>query len=387
MLLPFWPERKFTETVSYKTDIIKTVKGEQRIALREYPRRNYQYDFFVSEKDIPYLDKFMQQSTRGRFQMPMWSMLGWVNFINSNTFGNTSSMAVYHTPASSPDNNGVFFSRGNGDYAATTVTAKSGGNVIVNDAIVANWRNGYVMPVYQANMQGAMRYSRVAPDLFKFSISADTHANNFTLNKDVDLFLPFNNYYLFDRRPDASEEMEFGWEPDVSMFDTELATHYEIKSNRDVDEKYIRCAYRFNQKQYVEFLRLLQIHKGRQKQFWMPTWNNEVKLLEPLNSTSLRFRCEPNPNLPENFTGAIYFELKRDCDRRYRVNRCKIDFKNGVVELFSTLPDWIGRDTVKGVHLVQMYRFDQDDFTFTFDGLEYVTTSVKMKSVFFGMPA
>lgn len=119
----------------------------------------------------------------------------------------------------------------------------------------------------------------------------------------------------------------------------------------------------------------------------MPTWNNEVKLLEPLNSTSLRFRCEPNPNLPENFNGAIYFELKRDCDRRYRANRCKIDFKNGVVELFTTLPDWIGRDTVKGVHLVQMYRFDQDDFTFQFDGLEYVTTSVKIKSTFFGMPS
>ena len=75
-VFPFWPNyrRDFIERWEWKTDVIRAFNGdEQRIRLRQHPRRIFEYEVFARRTDRAALENYLWAGQTQLFAVPVWN--------------------------------------------------------------------------------------------------------------------------------------------------------------------------------------------------------------------------------------------------------------------------------------------------------------------------
>lgn len=86
---PFRPERPISEFLEFKTDIIQSVSGvEQRICLREFPRKAFRYDYFREQgNESRIMANYLTGIQGNRISVPIWPEA--MNITSAVTIGDT----------------------------------------------------------------------------------------------------------------------------------------------------------------------------------------------------------------------------------------------------------------------------------------------------------
>ncbi|WP_019865131.1 hypothetical protein [Methylovulum miyakonense] len=75
-VFPFWPnyKRDFIERWEWKTSVLTSFNGdEQRAAIRQYPRRSFEYQVFAQGSDKAALNHFLQAGASTLYGVPDWN--------------------------------------------------------------------------------------------------------------------------------------------------------------------------------------------------------------------------------------------------------------------------------------------------------------------------
>lgn len=74
-LWPFIPQREFTESLEWLTDVIRCKGGEQRFALRTVPRAGYLFNYLMDQRQFSLGKSYARAMTAEEVLLPLWGEL------------------------------------------------------------------------------------------------------------------------------------------------------------------------------------------------------------------------------------------------------------------------------------------------------------------------
>lgn len=267
---PFTPQSDLLESVEFKTDILTTKAAEQRIALRTQPRVGYQGTFFLDETNFSFVKAVMSQWGHRKFAFPLWPE---ATFVGALSFG-TSSISVDTTRTSYVAGAPVVIYQTSALYEAAEVSSLTASSLELKHPLVNGYTGAYVLPAAFAVADGGVSVERGASQqlvgraLFlstsTVDLSADTGKSQL---RGADLYL--------DRNMVVSSVAETLY-TDVEVLDNSFGVRVLMPQRDFSEHKQVLSFDCQTRDQLWEAKQWLYSLKGRQKSFFLPSWNRDL---------------------------------------------------------------------------------------------------------------
>lgn len=281
------PREQYTEILEWMTEILKTRKGEQRIAMREAPRQIFSYRFLRPPEEIAEIKVVVDDWNHRKFGLPVWK---------EHTAGidaDAGDTAInFDTSYRDYREDGFACLWENADKAiAVRVSNVRTDGIDLEQALEQDWSGALIMPMREA----------VVPEGFEFT-RGDTgrwirFSAIFIVSDNVDLSADasYDEYRGYDVLTDGNiiigniserihrplEQIDNGQGPitietkqDYSAFARTVGRY----------EKTLAGLWQWRQ--------WLHARRGKQKAFWLPSWNRDLRLAKTIASTDTEIDIE-----------------------------------------------------------------------------------------------
>ena len=370
----YWmPRRQFTEKLEWLTDLIETYSDEQRIALRIAPRRHITYSYTKTPhygSEIATLAKAWVFRTWG---VPIWAEAEKIASIPSG-----ATTISFNTKNASYDNAAFIWESDDKNEAVNIVTLRDNG-IDIDQPVKHNYSNALIMPLLFGIMQDGLHMKK---DYAVVQASA-----TFTIVDDK--YVGAQNYPTLDGYPilrDVGVKVEKFNERiyRASEFIDNGQGLIEIEPNRSIIEKTsLLGKVTANKTDLWRWRQFLHWISGRQKTFLLPTFMQDIHLIEMLGS------------------GATSAKIKGLGLSNYGTfpMRTAITFNDGSIQYrkimsASPIPDSddeyividqgftvnVYPEDVKRWEIINLMRLDTDEVTLEYNGL-IVKCSIPVRSV------
>lgn len=284
---PFMPQTRHNESLEWKTDLIPTFNNEQRLALRPEPRQEFTYDFQLDE----------YQFSRAKAITTRWA---------HRVYGIAAWAETTYVGALSAGATAVFFDTVNADYRANDIfliwESDTKFEAVENVEVLAD-RVNLVLPLendYTDAYVAPMRFARTLRGI-NYRRRSNVYATargTFLVTQNVDLgaTVGYDTYRSKDVIPDQTIIVSDPRERisrAVDMFDNGSGPiTVEIKNSWVNSTKMITFdtdtrAQRWAARQWIHSRR------GRQKAFWLPSWNRDLNSLVDVSAAATSLTCSP----------------------------------------------------------------------------------------------
>jgi hypothetical protein len=274
----FVPETSMIEAVEWKTDIIQCKSTEQRIAVRQEPRRSFTHKYVMEDYEFGQLKVSASGHGYRQYGVPVWSDYKYIGDIASgetvisiptdSTMFTIGELAIIYQDTMTHESSEIV------DMDATSITLAV--------PLTRGFLNAYVMPIVFANLMEGVKVSRTKDMLltgtanFLCTAPSDIAYTNKTQLRGYDL--------LLDRSVMVSAVSE-RIEREVNVFDDMVGsfalypkkTYYEYDQSLTFDTLTMEDLY--SVKQWLYTL------KGKQKGFFLPTWNSDYRIVTEILGT------------------------------------------------------------------------------------------------------
>ena len=284
---PFLPQTRHNESLEWKTDIISTFNNEQRLALRSEPRQEFTYDFQIDEYQFSRAKAISTQWAHRVYGIAAWAETTYVGALRA---GATA----------------VSFDTANADYRANDLfliwESDTKFETVENVEVLAD-RLNLVLPLendYTKAYVAPMRFARTlrGMDYRRRSNVYATARGTFLVTQNVDLgaTVGYDKYRSKDVIPDQTIIVSDPRERisrAVDMFDNGSGPiAVEIRNSWVNSTKMITFdtdtrAQRWAARQWIHSRR------GRQKAFWLPSWNRDLNSLVNASAAAISLTCAP----------------------------------------------------------------------------------------------
>lgn len=278
-LWPYVPQRGYTESMEWLTDVIGAKAAEQRLALRDFPRHGYSMNYLMDPDQFAKARNFARARSTQDFLLPLWGELTRVGPLSSGIqqIDLSTDFAQYSVGKS------MVVWESEDLYEVREVAVIDPGFVQFVDPLDETYSNAYVMPCRQvAFTQGidvgreaftcvksqARFVATEADDLASFADSRPQYrSHDLVLDRAV-LTSPVREQHYQD-----SQLMDSGtgivWRADELAYATlESVLSWQVHTPE----------------QLWALRSWLHTRRGRWKGFWMPTWNNDIVLTANIGS-------------------------------------------------------------------------------------------------------
>lgn len=281
------PREGYTEELQWKTNILKTRQGEQRVAYREAPRQIFNYDFLRPPREAAQVKTAADNWSYRRWGLPIWKeMTTGIDAVEGDASINfDTSYRDYRE-----DGLAVIWESADKAEAMTIINVRTDG-IDLNQGLQGSYTNALVMPLRKA----------ITPDGFSFARSRGKWINfsaTFLVIDNIDLSAASNyeQYGGYDVLTDGNiivGDMSERINQPVTQIDNGQGP-ITIETNQDYAE--------FRQivgkiENTVEGLWLwrqwLHSRYGKQKPFYLPSWNNDIQPVEIIDSSKTVFDISP----------------------------------------------------------------------------------------------
>ena len=271
MIWLWMPREEFTEEMCWNTNVIQTRNGEQRIAYLDAPRQTYNFSFSLPSDRYSDVKSSVDKWAHGVWGLPIWKEHSTV----SATAG--ASAIDFDTSCADYQEGGWAMLWESPDKAtALLITTVRVDGIDIDPVLGDTYENAWIMPMQRAILPEGMEFTRTP--------GQDAAATaSFLCNDTVD---------LSDTSP----------YPQYRGYDVVTNGHYAID---DLSERIIRPTTQIDNGQgpitvletqdYTQFARTLGLwtetkedlwalrqwlhaRRGRQKPFWLPTYNQDFTL-------------------------------------------------------------------------------------------------------------
>lgn len=284
---PYIPEYNHTESWQWATNIIPSFRKEQRIALRIAPRQTLNYRFVINEEEFSKLRAMATQWAHRVYGVPVWSECVWLNDgvpLGANEIRFPTANADFRP------NSVIGLWQSNGYAEAIEVTEVLADRVILKQPMDKAFGPCYVAPMrFARTMQGA-KMTRSHNHNIIVDAEFTSTENTFIGADDSPIYR--GAPLLLERPATISANNESIMRDIVTLENGTGVVHVDVNSNW-VD---IARSIAFTKGTRQEVFKLKQwIHSriGKQRAFWLPSWNTDLVLAELITQLSNTIVVKP----------------------------------------------------------------------------------------------
>lgn len=277
---PFVPQVGMTETLEWKTDIIQAKAAEQRISLRTTPRQSLQGEYWLEEWDYSRAKAMMRGWAHRFYAVPMWADAHYIGAVSPGTLTLTLDTTEGDFFAGAV----VVLFQENHQFEALEVDSLTTSSLTFKLATVGTYSSAWCIPVLFAQAEEGLSARRNADGIvfgnvaFLGTDTRDLGATTLPQLRGKDLLLSPSVFL-----GDLSEQVF----RDVEVLDDEIGVRV-LDPRRDFPE--FRQTLNFDVLTRAELWTLrrwLHSVRGKQKAFFVPSWNQDIAPLADIAPTDV----------------------------------------------------------------------------------------------------
>lgn len=371
VIWPFIPETGHDETLEWKTDIIPTFKAEQRLALRHEPRQAFRHQFLLDPDQFSRAKSMATQWAHRVYGIAVWAEASLVRGLSAG-----AEFVEFPTAfADYREGDLILLWENDRKLEALEITTVEPDGVNLRLPLEQDWNKCYVMPLRFARTLSGVEFSRshneyvVARALFDVSQNAD-------LGDNLDFPTYRGKPVLTDRSATVGNIRE------------RIARTIDVFDNGsgpisvDVDNDWVRnaqtIAFVKNTREDIwDLRRWVHARRGRQRAFWLPSWNKDLEVLQNIGEAGTAITVNPIGYPLYYDVKDIMVQLKNGAQHFRRVTSGSTDPDgNEALILDAPFGVEIFVEDIAFVCFMTHCRFDADRITFRHQTGGRVTTTI-----------
>ncbi|QMV29704.1 tail assembly protein [Vibrio phage vB_VnaS-AQKL99] len=285
---PYIPEGGYTETREWLTDVIRTRNKEQRLSLRQGPRKTVSYSYLLSNNDLANMWSHSAVWVNKLYAVPQWDKFLRVGAISKDAM----ELPIDGISLGLIASGFAFIYENNFTFEVRPLKSVSNDKIEFVDAVTRDYKDATVLPVDLQKHEQPLNVSRTA-----FGVSKARAV----WEKLDDTGLASNPFPLYLNRPvmldhilmnGASHSERFGYEMDRVDSETGLYTdfqeynwlsqsRFDLRWSCDTVDEYDRI------KGFLDYCR------GKQGEFFVPTWNTDLTLAQDIVQSDSALQVKP----------------------------------------------------------------------------------------------
>ena len=277
---PFMPQTKVRERLEWKTSILPSYDKEQRHALRIAPRQSFAYEFMCSPSQFSRMKAAAFQWSHRLYGVPVWyeavksaNLSAGTATINVDTRYSDFVVGSYALIWSSDTANEV-----------AEILSKTTTSITIKRSLTASYTSPLVVPVQLGFTPNGVQFQRTASELTIANAEFEVTGN--TLVSLTYSPTTYKGYYVVTDRTLILGGVDESIARELDVIDNEtgarvLDSTSNIGIRRGVATATAKTiAERWKVRSWFHSL------KGKQKAFWMSTWNKDMELSTLLLNSS-----------------------------------------------------------------------------------------------------
>lgn len=357
VVFPYKPTQDFNESFEWFTDVIKSKSTEQRIALRDVPRLLLSYNFVLSSAEYSRLKAISNKWLNQVFAVPYWPDKTFVGNVNES-----STSINLDTSLKDFRSNDLIFVFNEDVFEAVEVLTVSSSSIQLARPFRITILNAYVVPLRYARLSGELTISRGSDQLIWCKALFIVQRN--ALSASISQFTKFLNTPVllddvYNTSPiDHSISRESEWFDNNSG---KQSVESLLDYNTATQNLNVNVFSKIKLNQYKGFFGYL---KGRQKTFFFPSKNSDLKLVSDIGAGSNSLTVE-SVNY-ENYFSVSYISihLKNGSIIFKRVNSGSSNSSIDVLTVSEVFSVGISKADVEMICFMSLVRLDTDTVKF-----------------------
>ncbi|UYA98697.1 putative virion structural protein [Xanthomonas phage vB_Xar_IVIA-DoCa5] len=284
---PFVPQTRFRESLEWMTDVLRAYSAEQRLALRVAPRQSLQHDYQLTPYQYSRAKAIATQWAHRVYGAPVWAEATRLGDVVSGS----TSLDFDTSNADYREDDIVLVWESDEKFVAAETTTVSPGSIGLKLPLDQSYFNAYVMPMRFARTLNGTEFRRDAHDIVLARMNFLV-TNNVDLGGDIGLPVYRDVQVMTDRSVVLSDMSERILRA-VDVFDNgsgpiavdQVRAYPERTEMLSMDALDRASAWRMR--------RWLHSRRGKQRSFWIPSWNPDLIILEDVGSTSSSLTVRP----------------------------------------------------------------------------------------------
>lgn len=281
-LCPDWSQG-ITERLEWLTEVLESYDGtEQRIRLRQIPRRSFEYRFLLEGLDVRVLEHLLFAWGARIYALPVWTD---VSILAGEAAVGSTTLTVQNVANSDYHADGLaVLWRSNTQHEAVEILSITGDTLTLKLPLSRSWPSGTrVFPARLARIEGEVALARptdtIAIGRCRFRVE------DVTAPAAVDYGPAYRDYLVFDWRPDRSVDIEDKWRRKVAVIDygTGLAT-FDDQSGKPIIGRTLTWLLSDRSK-VSAFRGWLAARAGRAYPCWLPTFESDLEVVHTVAAT------------------------------------------------------------------------------------------------------
>lgn len=279
---PDWSQG-ITERLEWLTEVLEAYDGtEQRVRLRQLPRRGFEYGFLIEGRDAQVLDHLLFAWGARIYCLPVWTDIS--TLAGEAAVGSTA-LTVQDAANSDYHAGGLaVLWRSNTRHEAVEILSIAGNTLTLKLPLAGSWPAGTrVFPARLARLEGEVAVTRptdtIAVGRCRFGIE------DITAPAVADAGPAYQGYRVFDWRPNRSTDLEDRWLRRLSIIDygTGLST-FDDESGAPLIGRTLTWLLT-HRSAATAFRGWLAARAGRANPCWLPTFESDLEVSRTVAAT------------------------------------------------------------------------------------------------------
>ncbi len=274
LIWPFMPQTVHKETLEWMTDIIPSYNSEQRIAIRTAPRQAFDYVFQLDPHQFSRAKAIATQWAHRTYGIPVWSELVRVGEVGVGATEILMDTRFIDLRVGSM----VIIWETDDHNIAAEVTEVLVDRIKLRQPMEVYFNVAYVAPMRFALTRNGMQFKRGARDT-TISTSQFQVSDNIELVDDQ-VYPMYRGTMVLSNPSVLLEDLNERIYRSVDVFDNGSGPVVLESKNNWVNSAQGITIDVDNREELWKARKWLHQLRGKQKSFWVPTWNRDMELLE-----------------------------------------------------------------------------------------------------------
>lgn len=374
VIWPFVPQRKIVESHEWKTNVIRTKAGEQRIQLRKSPRVTMSYEFFMNDTQVNRARALTYGWGHRVFGVPRWADVSFFGQLQAGTLVIPVDTDVNDFRAGDP----IIVWESDSYFESAVIDTVGSGIVNLKLPLQKSFSSAYVAPVRFARSKG-LNLTRAANKLVIAAVDFDV-----TKNADIAESIGFATYKGLDIVTDTMHvvgSIEEKVIRDMHVIDNDIGTVYYDPLYNNAAQTFFVSWSLTNRADLRRVLNWIYTRKGKLKPFWLPTNTSDMVLAADASMASSTIYVESFDYGVYYTSRALRIEKKDGATKYVYVTGGQYDGGYDALPLDEPLGINLNVADVKRISIMYKVRFDSDRVEVNSDDYGVFTVKVPVVEV------
>lgn len=355
------PDGEIIERLEWLTDVITSFDGsEQRIALRAYPRRYFEWAVALSDSDRRAAENLLHNWQARTFAIPVWMDS---QSLSAPVSGGADTIAIDTTTRDFRVNGLMGVSTGPRTFEIAQVSAITDDLVTLSAPLLGDWPIGAeVFPVRAARLPDDVRLSRFDGDtsygMLRWECIEDS-------DWATSVGSTYRSQPVLTQAPNWTEDVEQGFARKLANFDPGTGPAFWDEEGGGAIMAQSHRWLMDGRAQINAFRRWLYARRGRLSSFWLPTFAQDFKVVAGIGSTASTIdveHCGYTDTIGQDIGRRdIRIELHGGTSYMRRITGCS-EVSNTVerISIDSTLGAAVAPGDIRSVSYLDLVRLEAD---------------------------